>query len=487
MRRALPFFALLLCLFLLGTGCERKEHTEEGPREEGEVAPTAYHLSAELLPAENLLHVVTEIDWSCPADDLAAVKLNLFANLYREGTEVVTSDKLSATYAGGVPSYGGAKILGVTCDGASVSYDLGREDRLMTVRLSEKKKRGDRVRLEIDEEITLARSKHRLGVYDGYYSLAHFYPEVCPFEEGKFVVADYSPYGDPFRFECADFTVDLTVPIGCECAASSHETLREIQGTTTHFSYVLEGARDFAVVCSKKLRYAEKRAGDLPIRYYYASDPKCAETLSHVEKAVETFQEMFGAFPYPTYSVVLAPFFEAGAEHSGLSVVSNALSSADRKQTIVHETAHEWWFGQVGNDEALHPWMDEGLAEYAVAAYYKNVGAETSSRMMIRTAEDAFAIRLAIKGQDGARFDLPLSELADGYYDRVYCGGLMLFAAISERYGEESFHAALRSYARDYARRTATPADLISSLSSSLGEDLSPLFTAYLTATAPIQ
>ena len=38
---------------------------------------------------------------------------------------------------------------------------------------------------------------------------------------------------------------------------------------------------------------------------------------------------------------------------------------------IVHEAAHQWWYSLVGNDQALHPWMDEGLAQYAVAVYIR--------------------------------------------------------------------------------------------------------------------
>jgi hypothetical protein len=30
----------------------------------------------------------------------------------------------------------------------------------------------------------------------------------------------------------------------------------------------------------------------------------------------------------------------------------------------VHETAHQWWYALVGNDEYRHPWMDEALAQY---------------------------------------------------------------------------------------------------------------------------
>ena len=31
----------------------------------------------------------------------------------------------------------------------------------------------------------------------------------------------------------------------------------------------------------------------------------------------------------------------------------------------VHEIAHQWWFGLVGNDQALEPWLDEAMSVYS--------------------------------------------------------------------------------------------------------------------------
>jgi aminopeptidase N len=41
---------------------------------------------------------------------------------------------------------------------------------------------------------------------------------------------------------------------------------------------------------------------------------------------------------------------------------------------LVHEVAHQWWFGIVGNDEFNEPWLDEAMAEYASASLPDRVG-----------------------------------------------------------------------------------------------------------------
>ena len=481
MKKAAAIIALLLTLCLFGCG----GHTHK--REEGEIPPPSYRITAELFPDECRLTVTTEIEYHSPADDLSAVKFHLYPNAYREGRAVVTEDKKSAAYPRGRESYGGAEVLSVTANLPVTDYSLGEEDLVLTVRLGSRLKRGEVVRFCIDQKITLANVKHRLGYADGYFFLFGFYPAVCPFVGGKFLTYPVTPYGDPFRFENADFSLTLTLPLGYECACSAEEQKHERADNKETFFYAAQASRDVAVVASQKIRRFSSEIFDKKLFYYASDGTDKQKILSLMADAVKYYQEQFGAYPYPTYTVVAAPFFEAGVEHAGLAVVAKDLPLHQKKKTILHETAHQWWFGKVGSDEFLHPWLDEGLAEYAVAAFYRDNGFPAIYREMIADAEENFSIRLALKGTSGTRFDLPLSELADGYYDRAYSGGLLLFNTLAERFGAERFHAALKVFATRYGGAVATPDDLIRSLSSSLEEDLSPLFNVWLTAAVPLQ
>ena len=488
MKRLVPCALLLVFTLCLSASCVRKlPAPSEDDAPTPAPVPTHYEVAATLLPSEKVLSVETEILFACPIDDLAAVKLRVYANAYAEGNVVVTEDKVAATYPGGKVNAGGAEILEATANGIPASYDLGQSGTLLTVRLPGKCRKGETITLSVTERVTLANCRHRLGYADGYYFLSDFYPVLCPFAEGKYLSYDYTPYGDPFLLETADFDVALTLPLGYECAASVPQKRRETQGTAETRYHTLAGARDFAAVCSEKLRYAEDTAGEIPVRYYYEKDSKKAETLARAVKAITDFGGLFGTYPYPAYTVVAAPFFEAGVEHSGLTVVSSSLSVAERSEAILHETAHQWWFGKVGSDGYRDAWMDEGLAEYSVALAYEKAGSTAAYRAKIRAAEDAFSIRYALKGKEGSRFDLPLSEMSDGYYDRVYAGGLLLFVSLAGRVGEDALIAALRDYATAYAYLVATPSDLIHSLSKSLDEDLSPFFDAWLSGDVPIE
>ncbi len=475
MRKAffalLPFFLLPLLFF---SSCQ----------ESAESLPLAdYRISAEL--SDNRLTVSTDVTYSCPSEGLSAVKLRLFPNAYLEGNRTVGESKIKAAYPKGA-SYGGCEILSLSSSEGVKDYSIGGDDKtVLTVRLGNKLPKGKRISLHIEETVTLCAVKHRLGYYGGYYNLTGFYPVLCPFEEGKYRADPYYAYGDPFLFDAANFSLSLSLPAGYQAAASALPLSRETEKGKTVFSFSLERARDFAVIASNKLQYKETEAASIPIRYYYETDKKADETLAVAAKAVEVFSRTFGAYPYPSLTLACAPFFESGMEYSGLALLSNELSSSAKKETAIHEIAHQWWFGKVHTDQIVSPWIDEGLSEYATALYYKETGASSAFRAKIAEASEAYSIYSEIKGEAACRLSLPLSDLADGYAEIAYCKSLLLFITLAEKYGYERLNAALRDFADRFAYKRASANDLISALSASLKEDQSEFFSIWLFGALP--
>lgn len=58
--------------------------------------------------------------------------------------------------------------------------------------------------------------------------------------------------------------------------------------------------------------------------------------------------------------------FGGGMEYPGLVLVG----TTEEGGAVVHEVAHQWWYGIVGNDEYTSPWLDESFAQYANARFY---------------------------------------------------------------------------------------------------------------------
>ena len=101
---------------------------------------------------------------------------------------------------------------------------------------------------------------------------------------------------------------------------------------------------------------------------------------------------MFGDYPYSIYNVVQADFCYGGMEYPNLSIISNSIENYDEYlNIIVHETAHQWWYNIVGNDEFNEPWLDEALTEFSTVLFYDyNDGYNYNHKDMVSSAHENY-------------------------------------------------------------------------------------------------
>ena len=93
--------------------------------------------------------------------------------------------------------------------------------------------------------------------------------------------------------------------------------------------------------------------------------------LKAATDSLSKFEEMFCDYPYSSYTVVQTEFLQGGMEYPTLSFISDKLNESLYIDAVIHETAHQWWYGIVGNNEVDNAWLDEALAEYSTTLFYK--------------------------------------------------------------------------------------------------------------------
>jgi hypothetical protein len=93
---------------------------------------------------------------------------------------------------------------------------------------------------------------------------------------------------------------------------------------------------------------------------------------------------------------------------------------------VSHETAHQWFYGIVGDDEAREPWTDEAAADF-LARYVLHE--RRTSRCPV------------------ARLDRSIYDYSSRcYYEVVYIQGGNLIDDVRRRIGNARFWPALRQY-----------------------------------------
>jgi len=174
------------------------------------------------------------------------------------------------------------------------------------------------------------------------------------------------------------------------------------------------------------------------------ADVPARELTGWTLAAIDQLEERFGPFPYATLTVPLLPVEGGGIEHPS----SILLAGADRL-VLLHEVAHMWFHGMVGDSQFRDPWLDEAFASCA-----ESVASPVSG--------DAAARALRTPGEVGAAMN-GFDSTSD-YFRRVYGKGGAALLAAREAAGAEAFDAALRRYADANAWTIATPDDVVTAL-----------------------
>jgi len=86
-------------------------------------------------------------------------------------------------------------------------------------------------------------------------------------------------------------------------------------------------------------------------------------SLTLVRRALRNLAARYGPYPWKTYTVVVPPDLDrVGIEYPMLTYIGR---SNFPKLFVDHETAHQWFYALVGNDQWRDPWLDETLATWA--------------------------------------------------------------------------------------------------------------------------
>ena len=328
------------------------------------------------------------------------------------------------------------------------------------------------------------------GYSDRQINFVDWYPFVVPYVPGQgWLLHNPWFYGEHLVYDTADFDVTVTVTDGTQpqIAASGAEVKPSTDTTPEGVMsrrYVLEESRTFAISMSTDFKIAMQMVGDVTVYSYYFGfyDDAGEALLQTTAQALQTYSDRFGPYRHKTLSAVQGDFND-GMEFSGLYFISrdyfNLYKGTPENYLVTigaHETAHQWWFDAVANDQAIEPWLDEALATYSEVIFYETVYPELVDWWW----EYRYFEFMGPGKVDTAVYD---GGGQRPYWDSVYLTGARFFQALRERLGDDIFFAFLRDYYNQYAGRRATSADFFRVLREHTAADLSDLMMQYFKNT----
>ena len=360
-------------------------------------------------------------------------------------------------------------------DGSPVNYDLSGQE--MTVYLPQPLAPSAKVTLAMRFLLAIPpkRFEYPYGYLGYQVNLTDWYPFVVPYSNG-WILHDPWPLGEHLVYDSSDFEVNIkTTDTGITLAASAPA---EPNGEWTR--YRLFGARTFVFSASDRYEISESAVGSVVIRTYYFNGYEGAGEgmLDAAVRAVGLFEAKFGPYPYQSLSVVQTDMTD-GQEYDGLVFLATKFydeyGGSARSNMVaigVHEIAHQWWFGLVGSDQAMEPWLDEAMSVYSEAIFYEYI--------YPRYGDWWWNFRVNYFGPTGW-VDTTIYESGTfrAYVNATYLNGANFIDALRIRIGDEAFFDFLKDYASRYAYSRVTANDFFALLRQHTSADLSGIESTY--------
>jgi hypothetical protein len=342
---------------------------------------------------------------------------------------------------------GGLVLGAVTVDGAAVTPS--RSGQTVTVPLGGVLPAGDSVTVVVPFRATLRSTtggdSWLFTRANGIASLYRWVPWISratDFERPNF--------GDPFVTPVSPrVTLRLRTDARTRVVVNGTRTSVSADGLTT--TWTLANVRDVIVNAATDYRVARQAVGDTMVRVYTRPGQPSAAILAAAVNAVTKLEARLGSYPWPVLRIVQSSG-GFGMEGPGVVWIPAGVAPSNVRYLVMHEVAHQWFYGIVGNDQAREPFADEAITDM-VARYLTDT--RRGSRCTTGTLDRSI-----------------YAYSSTCYYERIYIQGGNLLDNARRRMGTSLFFATLRGYLADHrwglvhtrtlldALDAATPLDL---------------------------
>jgi hypothetical protein len=264
------------------------------------------------------------------------------------------------------------------------------------------------------------------------------------------VAFDRPNHGDPFVTPVSPkVVVRLTTDRRLVIAAPGRRIAVSTNGLSQTFE--VTQVRDFAFTAAPDYRSGSLVVGGVTVRAYVRPGLSWTPRLDAARLAITRMAPKVGAYPYDGL-VIAQSAGGYGMEAPGMIWIPGSVSSLS--YLVTHETAHQWFYALVGNDQAKAPFTDEAAADF-VARW--SLGMRRASRCTT------------------ALLDRTIYEYSTAcYYEQVYIQGGNLLDDLRRKMGDTAFWSGMRAYVNAWRWKLAPPRTLLDALDAATPLALAP-------------
>jgi aminopeptidase N len=236
--------------------------------------------------------------------------------------------------------------------------------------------------------------------------------------------------------------------------------------------------------------YTTVDGNKVPMQFYVLEEDTAyaSHVLDIKERDTRILEKYFGEYPWVKEKIGLAEVSNPGMEHQTMITYGDKfkykkVGGQDYSDNLFHEYSHEWWANKVTNKDWAHMWIQEGIATYSEALFFKEAAGENAYDSIVA------GWRIHIRNKQPIVLGEEVKE-EDTYNGDIYGKGAFFMHTLRHVMGDSIFFPALKELAtnKKYTYDNfVTTTDVQDLFSSRFGKDLKPLFDFYLRTTGILE
>lgn len=276
------------------------------------------------------------------------------------------------------------KIKSLLQNGKSTSYNI--HQTVLQVQLSEPILPGGEAIFDMTFESQVPSQIRRSGRDNAEgidYTMTQWYPKMAEYDEhgwhaDPYVAREYyGVFGTfdvnisiDYRYKLGGTGVHLTEDANWKLVSEKDNTktykLLKTKRGKRDWKFHAENVHDFAWAADKKyIRKSYPGPEGLELNFFYLEpyDSIWSRLPKYTAQFFEKMNEQFGKYAYPQFSVIQGG--DGGMEYPMCTMLKGTGKMPGLVGVMVHESAHNWYYGMLASNETQYPWMDEGFTSFA--------------------------------------------------------------------------------------------------------------------------
>jgi hypothetical protein len=464
-----------------------------------------YHINVRLNETDHTLSGEQTVTWTNPGTKpVTDLYFHLYPNAFQSGKTTFMKEsggKLRNEKAQ-EGDFGYMRITTLrTSDGTQllprtnfIQPDDGNphDETLMKLRLPEPVPPGGNITLKLSFEVKLPKVFARMGHAGDFVMAGQWFPKISAFE--KTGVRGRTSEGwnlhqfhgnSEFYSNFGIYNVRIDVPRSYTVAATGFPIKPAVTtGDRKVVQFYADDVHDFAWAASPDFIYVEepfssRHVPGVKLKLYLdPSHRNLTERYLHAAKVtLDRLSEWYGEYPYSTLSIVIPPKGGEGAggmEYPTLVTGAAAVQSnpgLELEKTVVHEIAHQYWYGIVATNEFEEAWLDEGFTSYTEDKIMESeYGIKPNYPLLSSYLTNPAPLKQPSWGYENHQH----------YADNVYMRAKLVLVAIEQQIGRKAMNRVLKTYYQRWKFRHPSTADFMRVLEQVTKKSWSAYFQQYV-------